>query len=200
MSDETKAWYDANARAYCLNTVTASMDAAMQRFVNHLPVRGVVLDLGCGSGRDARTMALLGYIVDARDFSVEMARHALEVSGVNVRIQDARDMEDTCAFDGVWACAVLLHLRPAEMIDVMTRIHASLKLGGVVYLSVKQGRGQGSEDGRFFCYWSQNEVESVATLQCGFEIVESWLSQDLSRPNIQWINVIARRPLGFAST
>ncbi len=48
-------------------------------------------------------------------------------------------------YDGVWACASLLHCARNRLPDVLKRIHAALRRGGVCYISFNdpsQNNGQ----------------------------------------------------------
>ena len=87
------------------------------------PAGGRILDVGCGSGRDNKRFAALGYAVAARDRSREIAGEATRRTGLAVRVVDVLEMTDLDAFDGIWACA----LRP----------------GGAIYSSLKSGAARG---------------------------------------------------------
>ncbi len=53
-------------------------------------------------------------------------------------------------YDGIWASASLLHVKEADLKDVMSRLKRLLKAGGILYASFKEGNFERIKDGRFF--------------------------------------------------
>jgi hypothetical protein len=53
-------------------------------------------------------------------------------------------------FDGIWACASLLHIPTYEMVNVLNKCYNALKENGVMYCSFKLGEFEGERNGRFF--------------------------------------------------
>ena len=49
------------------------------------------------------------------------------------------EMEFDDVFDGIWACASLIHLTEDEMRKVMKKLVQALKENGVLYFSVHRG-------------------------------------------------------------
>ena len=50
-----------------------------------------------------------GYHVDAIDYSEELVKKATELTGLKVRYQSFYDLAEYETYDGIWACASLLH-------------------------------------------------------------------------------------------
>ena len=154
-----------------------------------------ILDFGCGSGRDAKAFAEAGRIVEALDGSQELCRIASEYLGMDVRNMMFQDFEETEAYDGLWACASILHLTYEEIMDVMKRIHGALKPQGVFYTTFKYGTFEGERDGRYYTDFEEKKMERLlAELNC-FALERMWLTGDAlpGRHEGQWINVILRR-------
>ena len=189
-------YYDTNGEAFFADTV-AVMDLPQRRsFLSHIPTGGAVLEAGCGSGRDARFFVESGLAVTAFDGSATMVRLASAHTGLNVLHATFADMDWVEAFDGVWACASLLHVPQAELPDAFARIHRALRPGGFAFASFKRGKGERSANGRRFTDLEVGDLTALLT-DVGFEILEADMSGDLrpGREHEQWVSALARRPL-----
>ena len=89
------------------------------KFLIHVPAGGDILDAGCGSGRDALAFHRAGYRVTAFDASPEMCRMARQYTDLPVIQMTFQEMTWRSAFDGIWACASLLHVPQVELPDVL---------------------------------------------------------------------------------
>ena len=61
---KTKDYYDNNAQEFVNSTFMVDMQSLYQPFLNLLPDFGQILDLGCGSGRDALAFKNMGYQIE----------------------------------------------------------------------------------------------------------------------------------------
>jgi 2-polyprenyl-3-methyl-5-hydroxy-6-metoxy-1,4-benzoquinol methylase len=104
------SYYNENAQAYFDQTVQANVGDLRSRFLKHVPFGGKILDAGCGSGRDSLAFHRAGYLVAAFDASLEMCRMAREYSQLSVMEMAFQEMTWRNEFDGIWACASLLHV------------------------------------------------------------------------------------------
>ena len=86
------------------------MRSARQRFLACLPAGAAILDFGCGSGRDAKAFLELGFSVEASDGSEELCRRASELTGIPVKRMLFSELSAADRYDGIWACASILHL------------------------------------------------------------------------------------------
>ena len=148
MEPTTRAYYDHDPEGYSESTLSNDMTDLLGRFASRLPQGGRVLDLGCGSGRDTIALRDMGFTVVPVDGSEGMCRVASENTGSEVRCLDILDLDYVGEFDGVWACASLLHLKGDEIPQALTLINRALVDGGVLYMSFKLGRFYGIRDGR----------------------------------------------------
>ena len=189
----TPDWYSAHAAAFCARTFVIDMEDARTRFLRHVPAGGRILDVGCGSGRDSKRFAELGYAVDARDRSREIADEAARRTGLAVRVEDVLELDDRDAFDGIWACAMLIHLDDAKFDEAVRRLARALRPGGAIYISLKESERVDVADGRTFRFRSPEEVSrSIRAIEM-LRLVEEWSWQDGPPKETRWINAIARR-------
>ena len=189
----TPDWYSTHAAAFCARTFVIDMEDARTRFLRHVPAGGRILDVGCGSGRDSKRFAELGYAVDARDRSREIADEATRRTGLAVRVEDVLEMDDRDAFDGIWASAMLIHLDDADFDEAVRRLSRALRPGGALYISLKESERVDVADGRTFRFRSPEEA-SRSIRACGMlRLVEEWSVEDGPPKETRWFNAIARR-------
>ncbi len=189
--NSTLNYYDENARDYFDNTVDADMNDCRQRFLKYLKEGANILDVGCGSGRDSKAFLSLGYKVKAIDGSKELCRLASKYLGQEVENIRFDKIVYEGEFDGIWACASLLHEDKNEIADVVGRLRRALKDKGFIYASFKQGEGDRMQGERYF---NDLDEESLRELFRDFEIRELWFSDDV-RPGRtdRWINMIGEK-------
>jgi len=159
----TLRFYDQEASIYAA-AVPGTGEAALRRFAARLPVPGRVLEIGCGGGHDAAWMMARGLKVTATDASAAMAAEAARRLGVDVRVMAAEDLDETAAFDGIWAAASLLHVPKASLAGVFRHIATALVPGGQLYCSFKasDGDGEGRDElGRYYNYPSPDELRAL---------------------------------------
>src|SRR5579863_7193950 len=131
----TIAFYDKNGQEFANRTLHLDMTRSYQRFLALVPENGHLLDAGCGPGRDTRAFLERGYKVTAIDASETMVTLATQLTrqqALKMRFQELAFCE---VFDGIWACASLLHVPRHEMDAVFERFVMALKPGGVWYIS-----------------------------------------------------------------
>jgi len=112
---KTLSYYENNAKHLFQRYESAKVDNIHSLLLNTFPSKSYLLEIGCGSGRDAAFMHQNGYDVLAIDGSREMIAEArrchpelvgrLEV----VKIPDELHFESS-SFDGVYCIATLMHL------------------------------------------------------------------------------------------
>lgn len=153
-----------------------------------------VLDLGCGPGRDARSLTELGREVTGVDLSrrlLALARdHAPEARFLRMDMRDLAFAPES--FDGIWACASFLHVPRRQALGTMWGIARRLKPGGILYLSVKEGTEEMEEgfDARGV-YYTYYQIEDLMWMMRIFDLwVKRW---DRTVNHDTFLNVFARR-------
>jgi len=188
-------YYEKHAAQFCEDTLGVDMTPLYQRFLPLLPQRGHILDAGCGSGRDARAFAAQGFRVTAFDASRTLIKTAEQYLGQPVHQLRFEDIGWQRRFDGIWACASLLHVPEAELDDAMLRLRNSLKSGGILYASFKHGAGERDSDGRRFTDLDEAGLSALLGRVEGLEELETWATGDLraGRETELWLNTLVRR-------
>src|SRR5689334_13594134 len=113
-----------------------------------------ILDLGCGPGRDLKTLRALGHSPVGLEGSARFAAMARELSGCEVWEQDFLRLDlPPRRFDGVFANAALFHVPKQELPRVLRQIHATLKPRGILFTSNPHGDdSEGWNRGRYGAY------------------------------------------------
>lgn len=183
-------FYDGDPESYSDSTFGNDVSALRARFAARLRPGARVLDLGCGSGRDTVAFRREGFEVVPVDGSEGMCAVAARNTGSEVMRLDIADLDFDGEFDGVWACASLLHLRPEELVSALAGIRRALKEGGAAYVSFKAGSFSGVRDGRWYTDLTAEAVVELAG-RAGLEAAEVWESTDPR--GTEWTNAILRR-------
>lgn len=171
---------------------STKVENKIDKFVNYITTGKKILDVGCGPGRDTKSLMNRGFDVIGIDFSEEMVREAKSrVPSGDFRLMDMRKLDfDKNSFDGVWAFASLLHIPKEQAPKVLTEFRRVLKKSGVLAISMKQGKGEvlesEEETTRLFSYYTKDELVSLIE-KSGFKILESFVEV----LNNTWIVVLA---------
>ncbi len=146
----TEAYYNRHAQQFVDDTLHVDMRSLYVPFLAGLPVNARILDAGCGSGRDARAFQKQGYQVSAFDASEQLASRASQLLGFTVPVKRFDEVEEIERYDGIWACASLLHVPERQLPEAFARLWRALKPGGLLYCSFKWGQGERQHHGRHF--------------------------------------------------
>lgn len=166
----TEASYDLSAGEYAERTEALGSIPERERFAELLSKGGRVADLGCGPGRDSRFFVDRGLNVHGIDLSAEMVELARKrVPGAHFTQMAMEELAfPEGSFDGVWASASLHHLPKKRLLEVLKSVRELLKPGGLFYLTVKQGKGEGlvqdSRYGGLQKFYSYFELEEIVAL------------------------------------
>jgi ubiquinone/menaquinone biosynthesis C-methylase UbiE len=199
--------YEGDASAYAEHSRDrAHMSRLHQKFRAHLQSGARVLDLGCGAGHDAAVIATLGLTVTGIDPSKSLlieARAHDSISGALVQ-GDARRLPLAAgSFDGIWACASLLHVPKADIPAALSETFRVLRGDGVLFTSMSEGPQTEAmpvvSDGlqeRLY-YYHSGEQWADAVRAAGFALLEHDVRRDTGHFNIGstgWIETYARKP------
>jgi len=193
-SFDTIKYYDDNADAFVRQTVDADLSDLRGLFLSKLPERSCLLDAGCGSGRDTLAFRNLGHEVVAFDASQEMVRAAKKTAGEPVIRSTFLDFTPDRLFDGIWACASLLHVPSTDLSRTLAHFASLMKDGGLLFASFKLGRGDTFKNGRFFCDMDDTRLRNVLNDVGPLDLMSTWETDD-ARPdrNDRWLNVLVTK-------
>lgn len=187
------AYYDQTADTFVRTTGAADMSEQHERFLRYLAPGARILDAGCGSGRDSEAFLRRGYEVNAFDGSAELVKHAARRTGLPVQHLTFSEFEEPIGYDGIWACASLLHLDDAGFRDALDRLIRALRPAGVLFVSVKQGEGlRELPDGRVFNDFTVERLVALPEFEA-LRVQESWTNLSTVNNRDVWLSVVATK-------
>lgn len=190
--NDTLTWYRENAETFLSRTGNVDMTMTYDPFLELVAPGGSILDLGCGAGSAALYFTRKGYKVLAVDGCAEYCEHTRRRAGCEVRQMLFGELDYTNAFDGVWACASLLHVGKDALPGVLRLIRRALKKHGVFYASFKYGETEREKNGRLFSDFTEESLRALLDEAGGFRTVKLWTTADArpERAEERWVNVL----------
>ncbi|EXF45836.1 tellurite resistance protein TehB [Pseudomonas sp. BAY1663] len=167
-------------------------------FIKFLPKQAAVrvLDIGCGSGRDARALAKRGYTVTAVDPSTEMLRLA-EARDVEKRIIWKRDALPqllslgNTSFSFILLSAVWMHIHPQQRDSSIKRISELLDDDGHLAITLRIG----NQDKNRMIYTVT--LEELLTLSSKYDLHPIYIGRStkdsFNRSEISWKKVVLKK-------
>lgn len=192
--DETLRFYADHAAAYALHRTRPS-GGQLDAFLAALSKGARVLELGCGNGMDAAYMLAQGFDVDATDGTPALVAEAQKRIGGAARLMLFDDLEAQASYDGVWACACLLHVEAASLPDILARVRRALRPGGIFVASFKGGAGEGRDQlGRYYNYPSAEALDAAYRAAGWTDItLKSKMGSGYDALPTEWFWISARR-------
>jgi len=161
MVSSTVEFYNNNSYEFYNNTISAEMDSLYKSFLEYVVPGGKILDAGCGSGRDSLYFKNQGFSVTAFDASEEMVKLSSRLIKQEVLLMRFEELKLDEQYDGIWACASLLHVRRQDSVNVIRNLAKFLKGTGVFYMSFKYGDKEYEKDGRYFNCFDEENFKAV---------------------------------------
>ena len=192
MDNTTLNYYNTHAKDFIQGTVAVDFHITQDKFLAQLEKGASILDFGCGSGRDTKYFLERGYAVEATDGSAELGKLASEYTGIKVKQMLFSELDAVEKYDGIWACASILHLAWEDLVVVMQKMVRAVKGEGVIYTSFKYGQFSGQRNGRFFTDLDEEGLAKLLKEVGGLEVKELWITGDVrpGRGEEKWLNVL----------
>ena len=195
LDKSTLDYYNSKAKDFVTDTVAVAFTEMQDTFLEYIPKGGRILDFGCGSGRDTKYFISKGYDVDATDGSEELCKIASEYTGIKIKQMLFEELDEVELYDGVWACASILHVEKKQLPEILKKIATATKKGGVVYTSFKYGEFEGIRNGRFFTYLTEESFGELLRNVPELAIEKLWISADVraERGEERGLNIVLRK-------
>ncbi|BFT32056.1 hypothetical protein D210916BOD24_32320 [Alteromonas sp. D210916BOD_24] len=188
-------FYQRNKDSLIKQYDSVSFESVHKDWLEYIPSKGAVLDIGAGSGRDARYLSSLGLKVFAAEPVLSLLISARENSVDHdiIWFQDklpalyeAKTLGTK--FELILLSAVWMHLSPEERILSMQNMSSLINAGGKLVITLRYGE---FSDGRSAFPISVDEVKKLADANGLNPLLETELNPDqLGRGKVVWQTVV----------
>ncbi len=160
-TEKTIKFYNERASYFVPKWLAINPAVFQDEFLTYIKPGGIILDLGCGSGRDSKVFLERGYEVIAMDGAPKMCEMASSYIGRPVFCSTFQDYEPDRMLDGIWARAAFIHLEKTELIKIMKKLAMKLNQGGCFYTTFLYGTFTGERNGLFFADQDEESLQTI---------------------------------------
>ena len=197
IADLTLSHYDRAAEGFWQGTRDHDVSQNIEALLGSIegPPPFLILDFGCGPGRDLKRFVDLGHKAVGLDGAARFAEMAKAHSGCEVWQQDFLRLDlPALRFDGIFANASLFHVPGQELPRVLAELRAGLKPRGVLFSSNPRGNNtEGWQNGRYGAF---HDIEAWRRYCCaaGFaEVIHYYRPAGLPCAEQPWLASVWRK-------
>lgn len=189
------SFYNDNAEDLAEMYNSVNTEDVHSHIVSLVPKSSKVLDIGCGSGRDAYYFASKGHSVVAVDPAVKILETAKEkYSHHNLVFLDDKlpDLEKIKGkYDVVIMSAVWMHIEKKDRLKAAKRVTNLLNPQGIAVISLRHGA---FKDNRKEIPVSVDEIENILSkdLNINVSVLNENENDNFNREGVSWQTVIIK--------
>lgn len=193
---KVQRWYDENIINYLKNG-DLLMKSKLDHFLYYIPKRGLVVDLGSGTGRDVEYFSEKGFKSIGIDFSKEMILYARKNRKAGTfRYGDIKEKKvdfKKNTIDGIWdSSSLLTHSETKDVNLFLKKANNWLKKGGVFgFIAMKKSNTHNSQLPReiIFNSFSFEEINSLLSSN-NLKLIHF---QEFKAHNRKWFFLITKK-------
>lgn len=199
---DTLNFYEIYSKSLSFKYENTDISEVQQLLLQTFDKNAEILEIGCGSGRDASFMIENGFNVIAIDGSKNMIEEANKIhpnlSNKLFHKILPDDLEFNINFDGIYSIATLMHLLKCDFEKTILKIYNLLNPAGKLLMSVSLFRDDINEycfdkKGRYFLILIFEEWISMFK-SIGFKILETKTNKDgQDRTGIEWLTIVVQK-------
>lgn len=197
---KTIAYYSKNAEALAKQYDSVSFESIHKDWLSEIPTQGIALDVGAGSGRDARFLAAQGWrvvAVEPADGIREVAQQYIIDNPIHWIADSLPELSKVFAlqlkFDLIVLSAVWMHIAPSLRERSLRKLSSLLKPNGKLVISLRHGA---SGDERTMHPVSASELGKLAhQFGLSYQLLTANKQADqLDRLDVEWQTVLLTLP------
>lgn len=197
ITDRTLEHYNQRAEDFWQGTQHHDVSQNIETLLRYIEGKPpfMILDFGCGPGRDLKTFVQRGHIAIGLDGAARFAAMARAHGGCEVWQQDFLKLDlPNGHFDGVFANATLFHVPSQELPRVLLELYATLKPRGVMFTSNPHGQNsEGWDLGRYGAYHHIEAWRRYMSAAGFVELTHYYRPAGLPREQQPWLASVWRR-------
>ena len=187
-------YYIQNYKAYHEETFNIDPSSFLNPLVKYLMPGALIMDVGCGSGRDLCWLKQRGFKVMGLERSTNLAALARKNAESRI-IEDDFETYDFSKLhvDAIVLVGALVQVQHAKLQSVFKHIISGLIDSGKVLITLKQGEGTFTDDyGRIFFLWIEPELELMFA-EIGLKVLDFTTQVSKVRPNDIWLGYVLEK-------
>lgn len=185
----TETTYDAIADKFkpllSIKNASAEELKAVDSFIDRLPRKSTIADLGCGVGKHGRYCAQKGFTVYGFDISSNMIKLAEQYNGkedfAKMKVLQIAEMSDFACeqkFDGVISAYAFIHLTYEQAEMALKNLHKHLNDCALIFITVYKGKRNSvyreilaPEYKLYFKDYEEDDFKELI-MKCGYNIID----------------------------
>ncbi len=189
--NNTINYYNKISKEYIDSTFDCNMTNIYDLFLNYVKPKSKIIDLGFGSGRDSIYFISKGFDVLSVDPVLEFINRGKEL-GLKTILGTIGDVKENNYYDGIFACASLLHVNETDLYNTFIEISNKLVKDGILYCSFKYGDFSGDRNGRYFIDLNEKSIDKY--LPNNLDIIKIIVTEDVRDNNsTKWLNLVMKK-------
>jgi len=186
-------YYKENPKEYFDRTFSIDPSSFLGSVAERLSSGAMVLDVGCGSGRDLLWFKNKGFEAIGFERSAGLVELARENSGAEVIEGDFETYDFSfISVDAIISSGSLVHVPHERLADILKNIVQALEKHGIFYVSLKQGEGTKIDElGRPFYYWKDEELREVLE-SLDYNVLDFYQNKSIANSDDIWLGYILK--------
>jgi len=187
-------YYQKKYKSYHEKTFTIDPSDFLAPLAERLTAGSIVLDVGCGSGRDLLWMKKKGFDVIGFDCSPGLVKLARENAGCEVIEGDFETYEfSAISADAIMLIGALVHIPYDRFSDIFKDIIFSLSDFGKILITLKEGtRTWADDEGRTFYLWQDEKARAIFD-SLGFKVCDFSRSVSKTGSGEIWLGYVLEK-------